>query len=124
MVIYIGVPAAMISLATMAWVLTFAEHQARRLGEAEMAEMAASAAARLEEYIGTASRIADTRAKFVSRIGEFSEDQIYGMLKDSLGVSERIYGAAMAFEPGSFKQDNSLFAPYAFRGTEGVFGSG
>ena len=31
-----------------------------------------------------------------------------------------IYGAAMAFEPGTFRPDDSLFCPYVYRGPDGL----
>ena len=120
MILFIGVPTALISLAVMLWVLAYAERQARQIEEAKMAELALVAAAKLDDYISTASRIADTTGRFVTRVNSVTEEQIYGFLEDNLKVSKRIYGSAMAFEPGSFKDGDELFAPYAYRGKEGV----
>ena len=119
MILFIGLPAAAISLGVMVWLLAFGKKQARQLKEAEMAEKAANAAAQFESYIGKASRVADMTARFLAFVPNLGDAQIYGLLKGNVRLNERIYGAAMAFEPGVYKEEGVLFSPYVYENREG-----
>ena len=118
MILFIGLPAAAVFVTAMLWILSFAEKQARRIREAEMAEHAASFAARFDEYFGKAARVADTTARFIAVVPDLREQQIFGLLRGTVRINRRIYGAAMAFEPGSFKEDDSLFCPWSLSKVE------
>lgn len=114
MTLMIGLPAAAISLGVMVWLIAFGQEQAKRIKEIEMAENATSAAAQFESYIGKASQVADMTARFMDFVPDLQDSQIYGLLRDNVGLNQRIFGAALAFEPGTYKEEEVLFCPYVF----------
>ena len=122
-ILFVGLPTVIIYLGLMAWVLGYSKRQAILIHERDMEDQATAAAARFDDYISKAARVADTSARFVSRVPEVSSDQIYAVLRDNVSLSKRIYGAAMAFEPGSFAvEGEDLFCPYAFKGGDTAAG--
>lgn len=120
MVIFIGLPALVIAIGALLWILSYVRGQSTRIHENEMVSMTETAASRFDDYISKAARVANTTASFLTLVPDLSEPQLYGMLRENVSQSHRIYGAAIAFEPGSFKNDDSLFAPYVCEGTEGL----
>ncbi|MGI9244587.1 MAG: PAS domain S-box protein, partial [Verrucomicrobiales bacterium] len=119
MILFIGVPSTLIIIGAMVWVLGFAEKQARRAHQAEMAETATMAAASFDEHLSRAARVADSTARFVGFLPDLKDEQIYGILNGNVDGNRRIFGAAMAFEPGSYKEGDSLFSPYVHRNPDG-----
>ncbi len=122
MILFIGVPSTLIIIGAMVWILKFAELQARRAHEAEMAETAIAAASRFDEHIGRAGRVAESTARFVAFLPSLTDEQIYGILTGNVADNEHVFGAAMAFEPGTYKGEGVLFSPYVHRnpGGEGL----
>ena len=118
MIVFIGLPITLILLLAIGWGLVLAEGQARRLGEAAMGERALSAAAQFDEYVGKASRVGDTTARFVEQLPELDDEVIYGMLESTVQLNNRIYGAAMVFEPGVYKPKEVRYAPYVCENRE------
>lgn len=119
MILFIGLPTVAIYTAALFWVISFAKHQVKATGERQMQHLAKTAAARFDEYISKPARIADTTARFISRVPNLDEEQIYGILSSNVSMNERIYGAAMAFEPGSYYDIKGLFSPYVYRNKNG-----
>ena len=115
MILFIGVPSILIIISAMVWVLGFAERQARRAHQAEMAETATIVASNFDEHLGRAARVADSTARFVAFLPNLEDGQIYGLLSGNVEGNPRIFGAAMAFEPGSYKAEGVLFSPYVHR---------
>ena len=122
MILFIGVPSILIIIGAMLWVLDFAQSHALRAHQAEMAEGATAAASRFDEHIGRAARVADSTARFVGFLPNLNDGQIYGILTGNVEDDEHIFGAAMAFEPGTYKGEGILFSPYVHRnpGGEGL----
>ncbi|MCB1092524.1 MAG: PAS domain S-box protein, partial [Verrucomicrobiae bacterium] len=119
MILFIGLPAMTIFMAVLFWLLGFAEQQARLMHQAEMAEEAAAVAEQFDEYIGKAAQVADITARFIKLVPDLQDEEIYGILKGNVGLNRRIYGAAMAFEPGTYKEGNRLFSPYVYEDKAG-----
>ena len=115
MVLFIGLPATVIIVATIWWMLVFAKRQAVSLHRQEATRHARSAAVQFEQYIGEAARLADLTGRFISRVPDLGDSQIYSLLRGTLRDNDRIYGAAMAFEPGTYHAGEELFSPYVFR---------
>lgn len=118
MILFIGLPTVAIYTAALIWVLKFAKHQVVETGERQMEHMAKIAAARFDEYISKPARVADTTARFIQRVPNLQESQIYGLLKSNVSMNDRVYGAAMAFEPGTYRDVEGLFSPYVYRDKE------
>ena len=49
---------------------------------------------------------------------DLTEAQIFAQLRANVRQNSMVYGAAMAFEPGTFKPDDSLYSPYVYRGRD------
>lgn len=114
MIVFIGLPIAVILIVALCWILAYAERQAHEIEEAAMAERASDAAARFDAYIDRASRVADATARFFQYLPEIEDEMIYTVLEGTVQLNERIYGAAMAFEPGVYKSEDVLYSPYVF----------
>ncbi len=115
MMFFIGVPTVAIYIGVMVWILMFSKRQAHRFHHQEMADKAETAADRFNDYISKASRMGEITAGFISRVPDLSDDQAFGIVSDLVEENQRIYGAALAFEPGTLKPENELFCPYAYR---------
>lgn len=114
MIVFIGLPIALILIVALWWIVAYAEKQAHQIEQAAMAERASDAAARFDAYIDRASRVADTTARFFEYLPEIDDEMIYRVLEGTVQLNGRIYGAAMAFEPGTYKAGDTLHAPYVF----------
>ena len=83
--------------------------------EAEMTQLAGDWAARFDDAFRSAALLAEATARFVEDNPDLNEQQIFRQLQSIIGLDPVVYGAAMAFEPGTFKSDDSLFCPYVYR---------
>ena len=115
MILFIGLPATIIFIATIWWMLAFSKKQAIALHHTEITRHARTAALQFDQYIGEAARLADSTARFISRAPNLGEGQIIGLLKGTLKDNPRVYGAAAAFEPGTHEETEGLYCPYVFR---------
>lgn len=120
MILLIGLPTTVIYLGAMWWILSFARDLSHQMRRQDLADRAETAAARFDEYISKAARVADTTARILSKVPEVGEDQIYGILRGNVMGNRRVFGAAMAFEPGMMGSGESLFCPYVYTVGDGV----
>ena len=60
-----------------------------------------------------------TTADLVETVGCPRDEQIYELLERNVSRSLPVYGAALAFEPGTIKPAGELFAPYVCRNDDG-----
>lgn len=77
--------------------------------------LAVNYAGRFDSALLCAARLADANARFLEISPDPSEEQLYQILESTVGRMEYIYGAAIAFEPGAYYEDDRLFAPYVSR---------
>ncbi len=115
MMIFIGAPTVAIYIGVMVWILAFSKLQAHRFHRQEMQDQAETAAARFDDYISKAARVGEMSSGFISRVPDLKEEQVFGIVEDLVKENSRIYGTALAFEPGTFKPAGILFCPYAYR---------
>jgi sigma-B regulation protein RsbU (phosphoserine phosphatase) len=91
----------------------------RRDAQAEigraMTRQAANYAARFDGAFREAAAIATTTAGFMEIRPDLAEGDIFAQLRANVRRNPVVYGAAMAFEPGTYKQDETLFCPYVYR---------
>ena len=120
MIFFIGAPTVAIYIGVMVWILMFSKWQAHRFHRQEMMDKSETAAARFDDYISKAAKMSEITAGFISQVPDLKEEQVFGVVRDLVSGNSRIYGAALAFEPGMFKSGDSLFCPYAYRSPEGV----
>jgi PAS domain S-box-containing protein len=120
MILLIGLPTMVIYLGAMWWFLSNARGWAYEKGQDNMADRAETAAARFDDYITKAARVADTTSRFLTQIPALSEDQVYGILRDNVRANNRVFGSAVAYEPGMMRSGDALFCPYVHKAGEDV----
>ena len=118
---------ALIALPTLAiYVLVLGLAMAHLRGEnrveieAEMTRLAGDWAARFDDAFRSAAVLAEATARLIEDEPDLDEQQIFKQLQAMIGLDPVVYGAAMAFEPGTFKSDDSLFCPYVYRDQDGL----
>ncbi len=82
--------------------------------------MARRHARQIDGFMREAAQIARVTSSFVGLSRNFSETELYALLRANVGQSEAIYGAALAFAPGQFDPARQLFSPYVHRGPDGL----
>ncbi|MFK5922781.1 MAG: response regulator [Verrucomicrobiota bacterium] len=115
MMLFIAVPTVAIYIGVMVWIMVFSKGQAHRFHHQEMKDRAETAASRFDDYISKVARVSEITAGFVSWVPELSDEQVFGIVEDLVSENSRIYGAGLAFEPGTLKPEGTLFSPYAYR---------
>jgi sigma-B regulation protein RsbU (phosphoserine phosphatase) len=120
MIAWIAGPALLIYILILGVAAIGLHRQSKREVERAMTRLAASYSARLDGYLREASRIAITTAQFLASSAEFSDDTVYEMLADNVRQSPLVYGACLAFEPGTRRPADELFAPYVCRSGDGL----
>ena len=63
LILFIGLPTLLIALGVLFWTLQYVQNQTRQLREAEMVDLVENAAARFDDYISKAARVAETTAR-------------------------------------------------------------
>src|SRR5688572_8597194 len=93
--------------------------ESKRAVQRSMTQLADSYASRLDGHLREVAQIAQTNAGLMATIDTLADEKIYQQLQSDVTRSPFVYGAAMAFEPGTIKPGGSLFAPYVCRDGEG-----
>lgn len=70
----------------------------------------------IDNELSSLARVADDTARFLAIHDDLQEDEIYALLRGNVGSTPLIHGAAVAFEPYQFKEQQRLFAPYVYDG--------
>jgi sigma-B regulation protein RsbU (phosphoserine phosphatase) len=120
MIASIVVPTLVIYVGMLGLMMIHLRREARADVEQEMTRLAVNYAARFDGAFREAAAVATATAHFMEIEPDLSEAQIYAQLSANVGQNPVIYGAAMAFEPGTFTPDDSLYCPYVHRGPGGL----
>jgi sigma-B regulation protein RsbU (phosphoserine phosphatase) len=115
MILRIALPTLMIYVLIMGVTTYLAYRQSRRGVERTMTQLAASYAARFDAHLRQAAQIADTTSNSMRTVGVLPDEKLYDLLEQNVGSSSMVYGAALAFEPGTAKAPGVLFSPYVCR---------
>ena len=83
--------------------------------QAEMRERAINYADRFDGAFERAAAIAITTAHAIEAAPDLTEAQIISLLRSNVLQDEAIYGAALAFEPGTYRPGDELVCPYIHR---------
>jgi HD-GYP domain-containing protein (c-di-GMP phosphodiesterase class II) len=83
--------------------------------ERTMTERAGNYADRFDAAFEKAATIAMTTARMMESAPDVAADAIFSQLRSNVLQDDAIYGAAMAFEPGTFRPGGELYAPYVYR---------
>jgi sigma-B regulation protein RsbU (phosphoserine phosphatase) len=120
MILLILVPTLLIYVAILGLTMYLTYREARGAAQGAMMQLASSYASRFDGHLREAARIAQTTAGFAGSVGRLGEEEIYRQLERDVVQLPLVYGACMAFEPGTIKPPDELFAPYVCRDGEGL----
>jgi len=120
MITFIALPTFIIYVVIMGFVWTYLSIQQHQEVESKMQHLSVIYADKFNDILAKASNVADAAAGSASIIETLTEDKIFRLLENSVNQMPFNYGACMAFEPGTFKRDDSLYAPYVYRDNGGL----
>ena len=120
MILLIAGPALVIYVLILG-IAAFSQYrQSKQEVELSMTRLAASYSSRFDGKLRDVARIADTTARFLDTGVQISDDVIYELLEDNVKQTPLVYGSCLAFEPGTRRPAGELFAPYVYRGKDGL----
>jgi response regulator RpfG family c-di-GMP phosphodiesterase len=120
MIALIALPAAAIYVVVLGLTMAYLRGESQAEVQREMARLAGNYAARFDGAFREAAAIATATARFMETAPDLAEAQIFAQLGANTLQNRAVYGAAMAFEPGTFAQDNGLVCPYVHRSPGGL----
>ena len=120
MILWIAGPALVIYIFILGLTAVGQYRQSKREVEQAMTRLATSYSARLDGYLREVARIAETAAHVVQSGVELSDAQLYTLLENNVEQTPLVYGSCLAFEPGTRRTGDELFAPYVYRGPNGL----
>ncbi len=120
MIAQIALPTLVIYVVVLGLTMSHLRDAATTQVEGEMTRLADSYAARFDGAFREVAAIAATTARFLETQPDLSEEKIYKQLRANILQNPVVYGAAVAFEPGSYKQGDELFCPYVYRSADGL----
>lgn len=119
MILWIGLPTLVVYVITLGLTLAYM----RQRSEAEIAEggtrLSASFAARFDGCLREAAAVAETTARSLAAMPLPNKEKLFDQLRGNTEHTPFIFGAALAFEPGTYPAPPRLFAPYVCRDGEG-----
>src|SRR5262249_15039905 len=115
MILWIALPMLLIFVLVAAGTLAYLKRVETGLARARMTQQASNYARQFDLLLRDAATIADTSARLLEIQPRPTEEQIYALLESNVKNNPVVYGSACAFEPGSYKADDSLYSPYVFR---------
>jgi HD-GYP domain-containing protein (c-di-GMP phosphodiesterase class II) len=120
MIVLIALPAAVIYVVVLGLMMAYLRDESWSEVEQEMTRLAGNYAARFDGAFREAAAVAKATARFLETEPDLTEPQIFAQLSANVTQNPVVYGAAMAFEPGTYEKDDSLFCPYVYRGADGL----
>ncbi len=86
----------------------------------ESAEQLTSATVlKVEKVLSSIQKVPLNFSKIIES-SDYSEEELYKILRQVVANNPEIYGAALAFEPYYYKPDKKYFSPYYYRTSNGV----
>ncbi len=120
MIAMIAMPTLVIYVVVIGLMMEHLRKEARAEVETEMTRLAGNYAARFDGAFREAAAVANAMARFIETAPDFTEGQLYTQLRANTELNPLVYGAAVAFEPGTYKRGDALFCPYVYRGPDGL----
>lgn len=118
--VFIVVPTLLIYILILGGALAFLRARALHELERSTTRLASHYAAGFDGYFREAAAVADTSALAFARFDGADERQVFDQLRGSVGERLFIFGACAAFEPGTVRPKDELFAPYVHRAGDGL----
>src|SRR4051794_39112195 len=101
MVLLIATPTMVIYVAILGLMMLYTYGESKQSTERAMTQLASAYASRFDGQLREAARIAETTADFAETVGPLPDEKIYKQLERNVARSPLVYGACMAFEPGT-----------------------
>jgi len=120
MMAWIALPVLAIYVVALGLTLMHLRNESKAQTMRNMTRLADNYAERFDDAFRQVAAIAITTARSIEVNPDLSEQQIFAQLRANVLQSPDVYGAAMAFEPGTFKEGDVLFCPYVYRGADGL----
>src|SRR5687767_4746770 len=115
MILLIALPTLVIYVLILSLAMVYTYRESKEARQRAMTDLSLSYASRFDGQLREAARIAETTASFMGTVGTLPDEKIYQQLEHDVAQSPLVYGAALAFEPGTLKARDLLFAPYVCR---------
>lgn len=80
-----------------------------------MTKLVSNHAGRFDGFLREAAAVADTSAHLFRQHQHLSSDEFFAMLRQNIDDRPFIFGACVAFEPGTYRPAGELYAPYVYR---------
>jgi sigma-B regulation protein RsbU (phosphoserine phosphatase) len=119
MMLLIALPVLAIYVVALGLTLMHLRGESKAETMRDMTRMADNYAARFDDAFREAAAIAITTARAMEVNPDLSDEQVFALLQANVLQNPAVYGAAMAFEPGTRRGDDVLFCPYVYRGADG-----
>jgi response regulator RpfG family c-di-GMP phosphodiesterase len=120
MIAMIALPTLAIYVVVIGLMMVHLRKEARAEVEIEMTRLAGNYAARFDGAFREAAAVATATARLVETAPDLSPEQLFKQLRANTELNPLVYGSAIAFEPGAFKDGDTLFCPYVYRGPDGL----
>ena len=120
MIVLIALPTLIIYVVVLGLAIGHLRDAATAEVEGEMTQLADSYAGRFDGAFREVAAIAATTARFLETEPDLAEEKIYQQLRANTLQNPIVYGAAVAFEPGTYRRGDELFCPYVYRGADGL----
>lgn len=120
LIVLIALPTLVINVLVVGLTTLYIFRQSRSAVERDMTRLASSYASKFDGQLREVARIAETTAVAMTSVPGMTDEEIYGLLAGNVEQSALVYGTCMAFEPGTRRPADELFAPYVYRIDGGV----
>ena len=117
---WIVLPTLVIYVVVLGVTFRLLEKESRLDVQQQTTRLAGNYAERFDGALREAMSIADTTAAQMTARPDASEGELFAILEGNVVRSPIVYGAAMAFEPGTIESDTELFCPYVWRDGGGL----
>lgn len=116
MLLLIVLPTLAIFVVLVGVMMVVMGRAARSRLEHHTAQLAEGYAARFDGAFRETAAIARTTARHMEASPDLADEKIFEILEENVYQTPFVYGAAMAFEPGTRAYERRLFCPYVYRG--------
>lgn len=116
----VGVPLAVLSSAMLLWDYRQMRAEALVVAEDVLKELSKYYATRFDGEFSRIAQVARTSAATLETLPEYDEELLYDLARRNVEQDPLIYGSCIAFVEHGFDPSRRLFAPYVFRGPDGL----
>jgi len=118
MILCIGLPTLLVYVVALGITLAYLRQRSEIEVRDSGTKLSASFASRFDGALREAAAVAETTARTLAILSLPDKEQLFQQLHGNIVGSPFIYGACLAFEPGTYPAPPRLFAPYVCRDGE------